>query len=76
MKVLVVNDDRIQAAILKRLLLADHEVEAAYDTERAWQKIADWEPDVLVVDWLMPKLAGVELTKRIRSTPSHKHLYV
>lgn len=75
MKVLVVDEDRGQAALLKKLLLPDHEVETVHDGERAWARIADWNPDVLLLDWLLPKFGALELTKRIRGA-NNNSLYI
>ena len=33
-------------------------------------------PDVLLVDWKMPKMNGVELMQRIRSNPEHRQKYI
>lgn len=52
------------------------EVECARDGQEAWEKIQNDPPDVLVTDWKMPHLDGVQLIQRIRQDPVLEHLPV
>ena len=52
------------------------EVECARDGQEAWEKIQNAPPDVLVTDWKMPRLDGVQLIRQIRQDPSLEHLPV
>jgi len=42
-------------------------VVCAVDGEEAWQLILSSHPDILVTDWQMPRLDGLQLAERIRS---------
>ncbi|HEX2549366.1 MAG TPA: response regulator [Gammaproteobacteria bacterium] len=68
MKVLVADDD-VPTRMLLRAAIQQwgYEVSEAGDGEEAW-KILNQEdpPPLLVVDWLMPKLDGIGLCKRIK----------
>ena len=52
------------------------EVICALDGERAWNLILERLPTVVVTDWQMPRLDGVQLVKRIRSRQQTCHLPV
>jgi len=52
------------------------DVKCAVDGQQAWELILEHPPTVLVTDWQMPKLNGVELVKRIRGLQETRHLPV
>jgi DNA-binding response OmpR family regulator len=66
--VLIADDDLdIQALISFRLERAGCEVLCAADGEAALELALARTPDLAVVDWSMPKLDGLELTRRLRA---------
>ncbi len=68
MRVLVAEDDRSSRMVTRRLLeRLGHEVAVAEDGEEAWLQITSGEVfDVIISDWLMPRLDGHRLCQRIR----------
>ena len=72
MKVLVVDDERAVRESLRRALeLEGYEIELAEDGEQALKRLeANGEPDAMVLDVLMPKLDGLEVCRRLRSSGS------
>jgi len=75
-KMLIVEDDPIVRQKLIKLLTATGEpVFAAADGEEAMQIVAEQTPRVVVSDWVMPRMDGVDLCRRIRSAsatdPTH-----
>ena len=78
MRVLIADDDRTATTILSRALGQwDLEVTVVDDGAKAWQAIAvDEPPPLVVLDWMMPTLDGVELCKKIRDNSLTSHLYV
>jgi two-component system, OmpR family, response regulator MprA len=72
MRILVVDDERAVRESLRRALeLEGYEIELAEDGEQALQQLeAAGEPDAMVLDVLMPKLDGLEVCRRLRSTGS------
>jgi two-component system response regulator MprA len=65
--VLVVDDDPNLLRMLRRgLALAGHSVQAAEDGETALRLVFNQEPDVLVLDVMLPELDGLEVTRRLR----------
>jgi CheY-like chemotaxis protein len=67
-KVLIADDDRLVRAML-RDVLADlgHEVVEAENGEEAVARAERDRPDALIVDFLMPRLSGLDALKRLRA---------
>jgi two-component system response regulator MprA len=67
--ILVVDDDPNLLRMLRRgLTLAGYEVRAAEDGEAALRMLVDEEPDLLVLDVMLPEpLDGLELARRLRA---------
>src|ERR1700722_5814950 len=76
MKVLVVEDDKVSLTILRRSLeRLGHEVIDAADGEQGWSAWLRDRPRVVVSDWQMPGLDGLNLCRRFRAQPSQEYLY-
>lgn len=67
---LLIADDSDEMRLLLREVLEPLglEVSEAKDGEEAKQKILNENPNLVLMDWRMPKIDGVSLTKEIRST--------
>ena len=44
------------------------------DGETALEKILYKPPDIIILDWMLPKLSGIELCRRIRKNKEHKNI--
>jgi DNA-binding response OmpR family regulator len=76
MKVLAVEDDNSSRMILRRSLeRLGHEVTEACDGEEAWALWSRDRPRVVVSDWRMPKMDGLQLCKRLRSQQGQDYVY-
>lgn len=68
--ILVVDDDVDIARFIKvNLDLEGFEVLMAHDGSTALNLIQEYKPALAVVDWMMPQLDGLELTRRLRADP-------
>ncbi len=79
MRILIAEDERVSRALLRRALeRIQHEVVAVTDGLEAWNHIVDESADIRVViaDWMMPGLDGLELTRRIRNAGFQHYVYV
>jgi two-component system, cell cycle response regulator len=77
MRVLVVDDDRAMRAVESALLRdAGHEVIEAENGARAFDLAMEAQPQIMVVDWLMPEMDGIELTRALRQTKIGRGIYV
>ncbi|MFF9895098.1 response regulator transcription factor [Streptomyces longispororuber] len=67
-KVLVVDDDpEVRAAVEDALTVAGHRVRGAADGQQALTAVARWEPDLVVLDVMMPVLDGLAVCRRLRA---------
>ncbi len=77
MRILVAEDERITRATLTRQLeAAGHTVVAAEDGEQAWEAFQQGGFDLVMTDWEMPRLSGLELIQRIRAIDSPSYVYI
>ena len=75
LKVLIVEDENSLLELLKFNFTKDgFKVDTAMDGEMALEKILNKAPDLLVLDWMLPKLSGIELCRRIRKNKEIKNL--
>jgi len=58
------------------LAFQGHEVLEAADGELAWRMVVEGKVSFVVLDWLMPNLAGVDLCRRIRAAELDWYVYV
>jgi len=72
-KLLLVDDDRdIVETLQKRLRQEGYEVVAAFDGEEALVKVKEDNPDVILLDLILPKLNGFDVLKEIREKHKDK----
>ncbi|MBK6908772.1 MAG: response regulator [Rhodocyclaceae bacterium] len=71
MRFLIVDDSKAIQAIVRRTLqktgIADLDYKAASDGLEALRIMDDWKPDMVLTDWHMPGMTGIELLKSIRN---------
>jgi two-component system phosphate regulon response regulator PhoB len=66
-QILVVEDERpIREMVAFGLRRAGFEVVEAEDTREARAKMADRRPDLVLIDWMLPDMSGLELTRAIK----------
>ena len=69
MRILVVDDDRaVRESLRRSLQFNGYQVELASDGVQAMEQIEGQRPDALVLDVMMPRLDGLEVCRRLRST--------
>jgi putative two-component system response regulator len=71
--VLVVEDDASNRTLLRALLEREgHLVRTANDGEAAIRAVGEHEPDVILLDIGLPRLDGLEVTRRLRLNPAFR----
>jgi len=66
-RILVVDDDPEILSFLKRgLIYEGYEIDTAGDGAEALAKARDREPDIVILDIMMPEIDGIEVSKRLR----------
>jgi class 3 adenylate cyclase len=77
MRVLIAEDDKDSQELLKRILLKEnYEVIAANDGLVAWEIFQREDIRLVITDWLMPQMGGLELCERIRDSESPGYVYI
>jgi two-component system OmpR family response regulator len=66
-KILVVDDEQsIVDAVATALRYEGYQVEEAYNGRDALTAVAQFEPDLVVLDWMLPDIEGIEVGRRLR----------
>jgi phosphoserine phosphatase RsbU/P len=77
MKVLIAEDDTVSSYVLAaRVRKMGHEVLTAADGNDAWSIYQRERPRLVITDWMMPEMDGLELCRRIRSAEHRAYTYV
>jgi DNA-binding response OmpR family regulator len=77
MKVLVVEDDAdVRDLVVLSLVKAGFEVWTEADGESGLAAALAEQPDVVILDWMMPRMTGVEVCRAMRAHPRTEHISV
>jgi diguanylate cyclase (GGDEF)-like protein len=77
MKILIAEDQAPSALFLRRKLQGmGHEVIVASDGAEAWEIIQNDPALVLLSDWMMPRLDGLALCRKVREQRSARYTYI
>jgi len=72
-KILIVDDEPFNLDLLEQELMEySYVIERADDGVEALEKAATFKPDVILLDFMMPRLNGLEVVKRLREDHDHK----
>ncbi len=74
----LIADDNPQGVELLEAYLGDcaYEIETAADGEETLRKVEHWQPDLILLDIMMPKISGFEVCKRLRASPATREIAV
>lgn len=76
-KILIIDDDeRLTNVYAMALRSSKYEVETSPGGNEGMAKIAEFKPDLVILDAMMPAVSGVEVLQTIRSNPEIKDLKV
>lgn len=77
MKTFVIDDDKASRMLFERVLKArGHEVLLFEKAEDALEAFVSDGPALLLLDWMLPGMSGVELCRKIRAHPSGRNAYI
>lgn len=71
---LVEDEDSILALLRYNMESEGYRCAEARDGEEALLRIEEESPDLIVLDWMLPLLSGIEVCRRIRRSPAHRRL--
>lgn len=77
MRVLIVDDDASMRAFVRKILEAvGHQVIEAPDGRSGMEMALEFQPHLMIVDWIMPGISGIELTRALRQTKIGRGVYI
>jgi two-component system alkaline phosphatase synthesis response regulator PhoP len=67
-KILIIEDEKVLADVLESKLKKEgYQVEVAFDGESGYEKIGSWNPDLILLDIVMPKMNGYEVLEKMNT---------
>lgn len=77
MKVLVIDDEFIHLNLVKKVVEeSGHEVLTAADGRQGWEIWQREKPRMVITDWIMPGISGLELCEQIRKAGETRYTYL
>jgi signal transduction histidine kinase/DNA-binding response OmpR family regulator len=77
MEILIVEDDYISRSLLNKMLSGmGHQVSEAENGVQAWETLTHNPCQLIITDWMMPEMDGLELCRKIRSAVFRRYVYV
>jgi two-component system phosphate regulon response regulator PhoB len=74
-RVLVVEDEDALATLLEYNLKREgFDVTVSVDGEDALLKVEERAPDIVILDWMLPKISGIEVCRRLRAAAQTRNL--
>ncbi|MBD2445619.1 response regulator [Nostoc sp. FACHB-152] len=74
MKILCIEDDESLATLLQKILVKQHyHVEIATDGQAGWELAQIFIYDLILLDWILPKLTGIEFCQKLRDKNHSRH---
>src|SRR6187200_1856789 len=74
-RILIVEDEEPLTMLLRYNLEAEgYEVETSGRGDEADTRLKESTPDLIVLDWMLPGLSGIELCRRLRARPETRQL--
>jgi DNA-binding response OmpR family regulator len=66
---ILIADDNLQSVELVAEFLCEghYQIRTAADGEETLSQVRDWQPDLILLDIMMPKISGFEVCKRLRA---------
>ncbi len=76
-KILIADDNQPNVELLEAYLAGvDCDIAVAYDGLETMEKVAEFQPDLILLDIMMPKLSGFEVCRKLKSDPATKHIMI
>src|SRR5436853_711430 len=76
-KILIADDNPQGVELLEAYLSGpDYELQTATDGEETLRKVKHWQPDLILLDVMMPKISGFEVCKRLRADAATRDIAV
>src|SRR5260221_10112044 len=75
---ILIADDNPQGVELLEAYLAELgcQTRPAYDGDETLRVVAEWQPDLILLDIMMPRISGFEVCKRLRANAANRDIAV
>lgn len=78
-RILIADDNAVNVELLEAILAEgkiDCDVAVAVDGKDTLDKVAEFKPDLILLDVMMPKLSGFEVCKKLKSDAATKRIMI
>ncbi len=76
-RILIADDNVANVELLEAYLAGvDCQIETANDGQETLDKVKAWQPDVLLLDVMMPKFSGFEVCRQLKDEPKTRNIMV
>jgi len=76
-RILIADSDQKSVNLLDLILKQEgFETFVCNDGNKAWECFERYEPAIIIVDWVLPEISGVDLCRKLRSDPRGRHIYI
>jgi len=76
-RILIADDNAVNVELLEAFLAdADYEIGIAVDGRDTLDKVKTFQPDLILLDVMMPKLSGFEVCKTLKTDPATKGIMI
>ena len=76
-KILIADDNLTNVELLEAYLSeADCRIAVATDGRETLDKVAEFQPDLILLDIMMPKLSGFEVCRKVKKDPATKQIMI
>ncbi len=77
MNILVAEDDYVSRLLVKKAIQKmEHQIIEAENGREAWDKFIEYQPGMIISDWMMPEMDGIQLCREIRSSDKKQYSYI
>ena len=76
-RILIADDNPANCELLQAYLAdVDCEIEMAVDGQDTLDKVASYQPDLILLDVMMPRLNGFEVCKQLKEDPQNRRIMI
>ena len=75
-KILIVDDDLNNISVIEAILYSDYQLYSVNNGQEAIDKLDEFSPDLILLDWNMPVLDGLATLKYIKSKQQYSHIQI
>jgi FOG: CheY-like receiver len=78
LRVLIIDDNQHMRRLVVAIMMAFgvREYFEAHDAEQAWSHLRETNPDIIILDWQLPGISGIEFARLVRYSPKSTNPFV